>query len=275
MFSPVELTTLVAVDAEHVRELRLVWPTWVRHRPQLLDYPLIVICDADVSLKKWGHELAFVDHPQKRLVGWTIAGVSQREKMLSSFVFAAAEHVHTPWYLKLDTDAVALQSCPWLQSEWFEADPQGRLPVFISSPWGYTKPPDAIQRLDDWADHVPDLSRFSRLNLVPQPGSNLLSHRRIISWCFFGNTAAVRLAASYCSGKLPVPSQDTFLWYCAARRGDYYRTVRMKKYGWSHVSRYRRLKEICGEATALVDAAGESYSPPRPLMPRSSQGSSD
>jgi hypothetical protein len=244
---PIDFTTLVGLDVEHVEELRLTWPTWVRFRPEILQHPMICVCDGALSEDHWHTALSFVDHPDKSIVVWYQPDVSQRAKMLTALTLAPAAWVSTPWYLKLDTDAVACTSDDWIQDEWFAPNIDGQLPAFVTNPWGYTKPADAIVRLDDWADQVPAMKNKPRLNLVPTPGASLISHRRIISWCFFGNTQWTRTVTSYCDGRLPVPSQDTYLWYCAARRGDFYRTVRMKHVGWQHIGRRRRLAQVCRE----------------------------
>lgn len=245
----ISLTTIVGVDDRHLAELKLVWPTWKRHRPEILRHKLLLMCDANRTREEWGRALRFVDHPDKELVLWDLPNVDQREKMLSSLVYGAARHVKTAWYLKLDTDAVAVEPGPWLQPAWFEPALDGRLPVFITSPWRYTKPPDAIDRLDHWAESVPELRSYPPLEIHPKPGWSRVSHPRIISWCFFGNTAWTREIAAYCEERLPVPSQDTFLWYCAARRGDFFRRIRMASFGWRHIGCRGRLR--AASATAL------------------------
>jgi len=45
-------------------------------------------------------------------------------------------------------------------------------------------------------------------------------------------------------GKMPVPSQDSFLWYLAARMGLKVRRVNMKSCGWEH----RPVREFSMEA---------------------------
>jgi hypothetical protein len=191
---------------------------------------------------------------------WDLPNVCQREKMLNGFVFGPASSVRTPWYLKLDTDSAAVAHGDWLQMQWFVPSDDGKPPVFVTSPWSYTKPADAIERLDAWAESVPGLSEFPALNLHPQPGSQLLAHKRIISWCFFGLTQWTTVMASYCAGRLPTGSQDTFLWYCAARRGEFFRTVRMSKFGWKHIASTRRLRAACNAALTSVhpDTEGKS-----------------
>lgn len=242
-----EFTTIVAVDQAHLVELRLVWPTWRTNRPEILENPLLIVCDASNSEVEWQKKLRFVDHPNKRLVLWDMPGIQQREKMLSSLVFVAAREVKTPWYLKLDTDTVATISGPWIRPEWFLPDEQGRVPAFVSHPWGYTKPANALELLDDWADGIPQLSHYPRLNIRGPFGATAVRSKRIISWCFFGRTNWTAEVASYATDRLPIPSQDTFLWYCAARRGDHFRRVGMKNC-WRHVGRRSRLIRACRDA---------------------------
>lgn len=260
----ISLTTIVGVDQQHLEELRCTWPTWRRHRPELLTWPLLLICDGDRSRAHWERELAFVDHPGKRIERWCTPAGDQREKMLNGLVFCAAECVETPYYLKLDTDAVATSGGPWLEPSWFQGDAAGRSPAFVASPWGYTKPADAIDRLDAWADGVEAFASFPPLEIHPQPGSRLVRHRRITGWCFLGQTEFTRRAAESCGGRLPVPSQDTFLWYCAARRREPFLVQHMKRFGWSHVHP-RRLRDACRQV--LDEAHASGHGGPRPDTP--------
>ena len=43
----VDFTTVVAVDEKHRGQLRHVWPTWKAFRPQMMDHPLLLICDGE------------------------------------------------------------------------------------------------------------------------------------------------------------------------------------------------------------------------------------
>lgn len=228
----IDFTTVVAVDAQHVLEWQQTWPTWRQFRPEILTRPLLVICDG--ALTGWEQRLSFLDHPHVTTVTWHTEAATQREKMLAALVYAPANHVATPWYLKLDTDVTAERKAPWISDDWFRTDEMGRDPVFVTSPWSYTKPGSWIPELDRWAASVPPLALHPSLNLPSAAGPQRLRHSRIISWCFFGNTAWTRQVVAYAPQRLPVPSQDTFLWYCAARRGDFFRKVSMDRYGWRH-----------------------------------------
>jgi len=239
------LTLITAVDERHAPRLQQTWQTWMALKPELRDVPAIVIHDARFEPRGSVLE-ALQEHPRLRFVPWEMPQAeTQRERMLTALVQVAARKVRTAWYLKLDSDVVATRPGPWLDDSWFDVDPETGPPAFVSSPWGYTKPADAIRRLDDWGDRVPGLKDRPRLDLPFDPQSGLVRHPRIISWCFFGNTQWTREVAAYAPGRLPVPSHDTYLHYCAARRGDPFVRVTMKQFGWEHVSGFRRLKRRC------------------------------
>lgn len=240
----VPFTTVVGVDDQHAAELEVVWPTWRTYRPELLAQPLLLMCDAAKSSSYWESRLRFLQHSNRRVIRWDMHGVDQREKMLSALVYGPAQHVETPWYLKLDTDVVASAPLTWIRQEWFRPDVQGRLPVFISSPWSYTKPADAIERLDEWGNAQPAIKDHPPLSLPRLPGANCIRHRRIISWCYFGQTEAAREAAKLAPDRLPVPSQDTYLWYLAFRRRQHFVTFPMHKLGWCHAAGLRRLRKL-------------------------------
>ena len=228
----IDFSTFLAVDRVHLAELKYVWNSWCAFKPEIFNAPMIVAYDADqVSVSQMGFMREV--HPSVTFYAWSRPACSQREKMLASFVFLAPMVVQTPWYLKLDTDVVATRSAELLNvMRW--RSPQDS-PVFVASPWGYTKPATAIQVLDDWGDTVPELKDKPRLNLPFDAHANKVKcPGRIISWCFFGQTQWCRQAALLCQGRWPVPSHDTFLWYVAARSGAPYLRIRMKDWGWSH-----------------------------------------
>jgi hypothetical protein len=241
-----ELTLVVAIDERSLEKLRLTWPTWMHFKRELRGWPVLMVHDSSVDPK--GDKCALLrEHANLRFVPWSMPDeVDQREKMLTALVRIPATEVQTPWYLKLDVDVVATDPGPWIEPTWFQEDDKGCVPVFVSSPWGYTKPADALARLDTWGDGVPALSGTPRLDLPFDCNAECIAHPRIISWCFFGNTSWTREMSALAPGRLPCPSQDTFLYYCAARRGDRFIRTRMTHYGWKHVAAsVRRLKHEC------------------------------
>lgn len=186
------------------------------------------------------------EHVSLRITPWLLPNaLHQRERMLTGFVQVPGRHVETTWYLKLDTDVVATGSGPWLKDEWFRPNEDGDEPVFISSKWHYTKPSFVMDLLDNWADGVPELASRPRLNLPYSSEYSKLKHSRIISWFFIGRkdwTASMaRLAAP--DGRLPWPSQDSYLFYCAERLGCHYVRERMSDYQWCH-KRFRQIRQM-------------------------------
>ena len=219
----------------------------MKHRPEILRKPFLFLCSDDSVSVQINRSLPGLPKCYDICVlkvndyaGWT-----HREMMLASFVKQAPYAIRTKWMLKLDTDVVAMRGC---SGEWCSESLVANDPVFISSPWGYTKPPDAIQKLDSWGDGVPELIGKAPLNLKINPESNCVkTSGRIISWCFFGRVDWLQWAGKVFSGRLPVPSHDTCLWYLAKRHGDMYATVQMKAFGWDHVHG-SRLREAVRKA---------------------------
>ena len=256
-----DYTLVLGVDANHLEKLKLVWPTWVQHKPSLLQQHLVVFYDPD-GLDKKDVSDAIIEHPDVRFVAWGVPpyapsnyfdlGVDdkwhnpQRYKMLAGFVHVPASYVTTRYWLKLDLDVVATGNDDWVDESWFDGDP-----AIVAHRWGYTKPPNQMQLLDAWHQKVSCI--FDPLNLVPKEGSSTLSHKRIISWCGFFNTEftelCAALASKYCGvRKLPVPSQDGYLWYMAAARGKKIVRCNMKARGWRHLSNLKNIKDAVLES---------------------------
>ena len=255
----IDFTTVIACDRRHLAQLEMTFPTWAKHRPEILDRPLMIVADCHDETgyrpAEWQKRLAFVYRDMRSPVAtaewfWPPDEtfreapfcITQRERMLTGLVRAAA-WVTTPWSLKLDTDAPAMRSCPWILDEWFTGNP-----ALVSSPWSYSKPADVIQRLDAWGDQHPELSRHPPLGFRPAPGSDICRHPRIISYVCFINTEFARWASELAPERLPVPSQDTYHHYLAARTGKPIVVERMKRHGWAHVKHDRNLKRLCEEA---------------------------
>lgn len=247
-------TTVLVVDEDHLEQLKIVWPTWVKHRHEIMENPIVVMTDGILLTP----HLKFIHATAKSDV-W-IAGIDNmalprphhhRHKMLSAFIDAAARYVKTEYWLKLDTDTIAMSRSDdgWIDDDWFLGSP-----AIIAPAWGYSKPADIMERLDDWGDTVPALKDKPRLELHPEPGSRLVRHKRITSWCSFYNTAWTRKVRSWYDGPaMPVESQDGFAWYCATRAGDTVHRVNMKKYGWQHISRTSKLRELAKESLCHED----------------------
>lgn len=228
-----DITLILVVDARHLNELKYTWPTWMKFKPELVDIKKIVVYDkTQLTLDK----LTIFNGYDVRLIPWNIEGVDQREKMLTAFVKVPATEVDTKWYLKLDADTIATGPGKLLDEQWFKNDP-----VYIGQRWTFSKPADVLYRLDNWGDMIPELAKFKRLDIPFDPKASRVRSRRITSWCFFGRTDWTRKIWGLCNGRLPVPSQDTLMYYCAARTGEHTMRVDLKSHGWEHL-RLRGLK---------------------------------
>ena len=264
----IDYTVVLGVDRKHLDQLKMVWPTWVSHkRESVVNKPLVVFFDREQIDQ---HELTalFAMHPDFSCVPWPPPDVAyeedgsdrfhqpQRTKMLSGFIHVAANMVATPYWLKLDTDVTA--TCgydDWVDPKWFEDNP-----AIVSQGWAYTKPPNQMMDLDAWVeDNWEELAHFcgtKPLNMQPSPGSDLLKHKRIISWCAFFNTDATQtcalMAEKACGlGRIPVPSQDGYFYYVAKRMGWGILTPNMKKLGWAQRLTDRSIKKTVAEAMEI------------------------
>lgn len=258
----IDYTLVIGVDARHLYQLSLVYPTWRKHKPGLMAANMVIFYDRsevkeedikrviqrDAALVAWPpDDVVYEGNPKDK---WTNP---QRAKMLSGFVHVPAMVVTTEYWLKLDTDVVATGRSDWIQGSWFD-DPA---PAIVCHRWGFTRPADQFLKLDAWVaenrSKLELLSRKPALNMVPAPGAERISHPRIISWCGFFCTALTKYASqcarSLCGeGKLPVPSQDGYLWYCASRLKLPIIRTNMKSLGWQHWSNDENVLKYSKEA---------------------------
>lgn len=233
-----DITLVIAIDKHHTKELTYTWPTWMKYKPELRTMKKVVIYDKDQVNP---NNITLFNGFDIKFVPWSMDGVEQREKMLTSFIKVPPVHVDTSWYLKLDVDAIATKHSNLYHDAWFDNSP-----VFVSHRWGYSKPPDILDRLDAWGDITPPFSQHPRLNIPRDPASPRVSSPRIISWCFFGRTDWTTEISNLCGPRLPVPSQDTIMYYCATRLGKHYARVNVRALGWEHL-RFRALRAKSAE----------------------------
>lgn len=154
------------------------------------------------------------------------ATVSERERMLTAFVFGAARQAKTPYWLKLDADTVPTGRA----FEW----PDYRGAAITGQRWGYTRakgdpntPAHWLNRLDAWYGGEPAFP-------ADIPPRSRFGHPRVNSFCCIEATEHTRHVAELCkrdcADRLPVPSQDTTSFYVALRMGNNVQRVNMKRY---------------------------------------------
>lgn len=141
-----------------------------------------------------------------------------REAAFSAFIFGVAEHVKTPYHLKLDGDSVPKSDFIW---------PRYTESTITSDPWKYTRnkgtPPDAkhfLNSLDDWWANQADIPEENRKPLFPplDPKARY-RHKRIRSYCCIASTEFIRDVARRCGNRLPAATHDGTIWYAATRLG--------------------------------------------------------
>jgi hypothetical protein len=262
---------VVGVDEKHLPQLAPMLQHWHRAQRGLFSVPWRVFYDFQGVCPKDVLEAFRKPHrpPELTIHSWPAPGIEyppgdgtkwtdpQRHKMLAGFVYTAGTHVKAQYWLKIDLDVVSTSTGRWIQPEWFD----GR-PAIVASPWGYTKPAGQMAYLDAWFDRTnrlrldPDLldHRFTEPLRIGTPAGATLAnagsvsrdrHARIASWLGFFETEftkqCMRAAANTVGfAKLPVASQDGFMWYMAARMGLPIKRIQMKNHGWAPKSNLRR-----------------------------------
>lgn len=251
-----EITLVIGIDFKTVQQLEVSHRTWKLHQSKLYQWPWVVFYDGCCP--------AFTNHSlndlvkrgvvpeQTRFVPWPqcIGGNSrtpkfehQRDRMLSGFCYVPAMHVQTPYWAKIDTDAIALRASDWPRAEWFE-----NLPEIVAPGWNYTKGLNYLGILEEWGDKT-RLKEKPRLGIPFDPTHLRVPHKRWCSWNSFYATGWTKLFVDMLHesglerGTLPIPSQDSTMWYAAERGGMTVNKVNMKKFSWTNVPKLASLIE--------------------------------
>lgn len=260
-----DYTVVLGVDKNHLQNLRLVLPNWKQYRPELFDKTFVIFFDRD-STNVDDVVATFKEVSPStllRVVAWPPPGVTypegtckwdnqQRSRMLAGFVHVPATQVFTPYWLKIDLDVMCTQPGDWIQDGWFIDTP-----AIVAPPWGYTKPADQMEKLDNWATGTLGFHDHPPLNLPRGGNQTMLRHPRICSWLGFFNTTfsclCSELATSFCGpGQIPVPSQDGYLWYMATRLKWGVNRVNMKSAGWDVKANFTKVKKAIEEQSKLL-----------------------
>ena len=259
-----DLTVVVGLDAATIQQWEVSLPTLALHRRALFGCPWLLMYDwtqveTDRIVSIVG-QCGLDRSPHLKLVPWPDAHFynqynSQRERMLTGFVYMPPQHVQTTWWMKIDTDAIALHADrSWLPSEWFvDADT-----MVVAPPWHYTKAKPGGQDIANWVEQLESfgdvaLPGFERLNLAERIRGNKAIFPRFCSWLSFYRTswthAVASFARTHCGPyRLPVPSQDTYHWYMCQRGPWRWRKENMKSFGWTNCPRLGDLRQKAAES---------------------------
>lgn len=232
-----DFTIVTAVTPDYVSKLKLTLPTWVI-KPQFKDRKLLVYINGFKSHE----ELNWINDYFKdvHFVYWEAEKAdSQRERMLSSFIYAA-DKVDTPFYVKLDADTFFVNDQDVFNDDDFQYD-------LVSHKWGYTKPAWWINELDNFFYDKND-------KYIKDTGPK--GHKRIQSICCLHRKSFVQEVIAMIGDRLPVPSHDTTLWYIANEMEDKsWKAKNLKRLGVSHCSRVKSIREgVCSYPIAARNA---------------------
>ena len=238
-----DFTVLVGLDARTFQQFQATFPINVHVYPGLKECHWRFFYDSRGDKKQDpGPVIELFNRYGIFSVGLPWATVtdypSQREKMLTGFVIQS-HHVASKYWIKIDTDAFIepdLAAVLFAEQSWFDNDP-----AYIAPSWGYTVGSDQPHKLDNWGDQA---NRFEhpRLDIPFNPKARTVKHKRMCSWVSIYETRWTQHCAILLDGTtLPIPSQDTFHWYCAERQRQHVKHVNFKKRGWRNISSTRRL----------------------------------
>ena len=259
-----DITLCLGLDAKTIEQFIVSSPTWHKFHPELWGWPWFVFYDpAQITQQQVTSAVMRLSCPaQLHTEPWNppVSYASQREKMLSGWVYGPPAHVTTPWFMKLDADAIAVRACKdWIDSSWFASDQNGWHNVWIASSWPYSKAKGGRGDIYDWARWLEEAGDqlwpdTPRLGLAEHISGSKIKYPRMASWFSFYRAGWARLAAGWAAtvsgyGSLPVPSQDTWHWYCATRHNDRRLSVRKlgKRRGLTNVPSLDRLKARVAE----------------------------
>lgn len=266
--NPEFCTLYTAVDNYYLDKLLITYPTWLVCHPELVQMPTVIIYDetqVTSTDKRWDVLRAVQDKQASKLKDAHVAArftlvpwkqpeaESQRERMLTGLI-RCSTFIDTPWYLKLDADTFANNKCGFYYDKWFRNNP-----CYIASPWGYTKPGDALDKLNDWfiakaPTELRGLPLVKGNKVDMGNGKTKVNHPRMASWVQFGNTAWTQWANSICTDpRLPFPSQDTYLSYLQALTSKHWVPVKFRQFGWDHAKNFDHLKTCCKQTLEKFD----------------------
>jgi len=210
-------TIVTAVDPGYLGKLKAHLPQWLRTEG-IYEHPILCYVNG-IDIKS--PELAWL-RARADLIQWDMPeAANQRERMLTAFVLGAARDVRTKWWIKIDADTKLKPDGYADFSYRLEIPGKAWATSICGHKWGYTKSKGSygskhfLNILDEWWQ-----ARTGEKPLFPAdiPLTDRYGHDRIASFVCLHRSDFVRKCADMCKGgRLPVPSHDTFLWYCAER----------------------------------------------------------
>ena len=197
-----DITMVTAVNPDYIGKLEKNWAKWMK-QPELSNQQWIVFAN---RLRVKDKRLAFLHScPNVRVIkwGWPVAGDNVRERMLSAFVFGTAQHVTTPYWMKLDADSTPNKK--WVWPDYGNHVITGHRCSYTATKGGNV-PGHFLNHLDKHA---------GQQSFPPDISTRNYRHKRLASYCWIERTEFTRQLAAWCGDRLPVPSHDTTACYFA------------------------------------------------------------
>ena len=206
-----DVTIVTACDEKYVEFLRITYPNWRKFK-SIDEYQVLIFVNGIPLDDK---RLDFLRLPNIKLIQWDMPEITDhREKMLNAFVFGTAEHVKTDYWLKMDCDSYATNDKPLISEDMKQY-------AFCGHKWRYSRP-EHIRKLDEWAKSH-DKRKLKNAKPMIDEGKiegNRFYHnkRRTISYIQLHKTKFTRFCVKLLKAKkLPVPSQDTYMFFVCDR----------------------------------------------------------
>ena len=207
-----DVTIVTACDEKYVEFLRLTYPNWRKYK-KIDNYPVMVFVH---GMKLNDERLNFLKLPNVKLVPWSFpeAKGDHREEMLSAFVFGTAENIKTDYWLKLDADSYAINDKPLYNEDMKKF-------AYCGHKWGYSRP-EHIKKLDEWAKGhwKRKLRNAGPMIKEGKEEKHRFYHKtkRTISFIQLHKTKFTKFCVSLLrERRLPVPTQDTFMFFVCNR----------------------------------------------------------
>lgn len=227
-----EITLVVPLRPGFATAFTHAWRSWVHFKPWIRRLPLLIMHSPDDPLVG-GVSDYIAEHASLTFLPLDATSRGSPSQHWELAKLTVARCIHTPWYWILDPGAIATAPIDWLQPEVFAQSGQCA-PVFCGSAWSYTKPADAFERLNAWAEGVQPLASTARVELTFDSTADRVRHPTISPWSFLANSEWIREIVADLGGELPCTSSVTYAQFWAMRRAEAYMRIRMKDYGWDH-----------------------------------------
>lgn len=229
-------TIAIVLDEQHAQEFARVLPNWLEFHPELRECRWLISQHSRHTTEFAGMWEVFKMLPRAISVPWLSSpkDFNHRELALWQYLAVIPTQVTTTRWTKIDTDCIAT---PHATGDAFLQLGAGC--AVTGSPWGYTKPPGALEQLGEWVkSNWPDAELPAHRTVDGKDKC-----RRLIGWLSTHDTAYTQELARVCAeSPPPVISHDTLTWLVAEATGRKVGDYPYKLCGWDHV-RPRHLQQ--------------------------------